>query len=353
MRRAALAILLAAGTTAAIAQAPRPIAELQANAKRGDPEAMFQLGEAYRTGTGVTADRDQALAWFKRAADQGDRPARDAMGMLLFTRGNRQEAMPLIEAAAARGDARALYILATARFNGDYVTRDWPRAYAEMSRAAELGLPQAKASLAQMEPYLLPADRAKADEIRATLAAVAPVSPSVSAAPPAAPLPVRAVAVAPRSAAPPPPADIGVPQVAEPGAPDRGYSLANATGSRAAVVTSPAAPSPSPPAAAPAPTPRPPIRPAPPVTIVGDGGPWRVQLGAYSSAERAETQWRMLAGKLPVLGGHAHVVTPGRRGVSPPGAGRVGAGRGAAPVPRRGDGGQRLLSDRPLTRGRS
>lgn len=328
MKGLALGLVASLLAAASVAQPPRSFADLQAAARAGNADAQFRLGEAYRTGSGVPTDRDQAITWLKRASDQGSQPARDALGMLLFTRGNRQEAMPLIEAAAARGDARALYILATARFNGDYVARDWPRAFAEMSRAAELGLPQAQSSLAQMEPYLLPADRAKAEQIRATMAAAAPVVAAPAVAPTALPAPAAPRAVPPepsRIAATPIPvaadgpqdAGLGLPIVPARGASGPAFTLAPSGNTpRAPAPPLPTSPSPAPPpvatvtsAAAMAPA-RSPARVSATAAAPVVRGKWRVQLGAYGSHDRAETQWAALAAKYPALGRHGHAITP-------------------------------------------
>src|SRR5205085_917262 len=142
--------------------APAPeLRTLRAKAEKGDANAQFALAEAYHSGRGVTADPDMAILWYRRAADQGHVRASEELGFALFAKGDRREAMPYVEKAAARGDARALYVLGTAHFNGDYTTRDWPLAYAQTVRAASAGLPAAKKNLDLMDQYLLPADKAK------------------------------------------------------------------------------------------------------------------------------------------------------------------------------------------------
>ena len=80
------------------------------------------------------------------------------LGLILFQNGRRREAMPYIERAADGGDPRAQYVLGTALFNGDVVARDWPRAYALMSRAAADGLPPAVQQLQAMAQHLSPED---------------------------------------------------------------------------------------------------------------------------------------------------------------------------------------------------
>ena len=73
-------------------------------AAEGDPDAQFNMGQAYRLGRGVETDVAQAEALYARAAAQGHVKAADNYGLLLFQRGAREEALPYISAAAMRGD---------------------------------------------------------------------------------------------------------------------------------------------------------------------------------------------------------------------------------------------------------
>jgi hypothetical protein len=273
------------------------IPELQAKANAGDRQSQFVLGEAYRTGQGVIADRDLAIAWFRKAASQGDARAADAMGMLLFTKGERREAIPLLEAAETREDARALYLLGTARFNGDGVTKDLPRAYAEMRAAADMGLPQAIRSLQLMETYISDKDRLASQSIRptrmaaSTIAAAAPLR-SPEPAPVAATYAPAPVAAAPASVVTlPPSAASGA--TAAPSAPTPLRTTELPPSARAPAVVVRTAPPPPPPKPRPAPAPA--------------TGKWRVQLGAIVTQARAEEQWRTLAKKVPQLSRLPHV----------------------------------------------
>lgn len=50
----------------------RMVAVLRAAAERGHPHARYQLGRRYELGSGVAADRDEALRWYEQAAAQED-----------------------------------------------------------------------------------------------------------------------------------------------------------------------------------------------------------------------------------------------------------------------------------------
>ena len=259
MRLLALVLLVTAGTAvfAATAIATPDIAALQAKAQTGNAEAAFQLAEAYRGGHGVAADPQSAIAWYRRAAAQGHVRASEELGFALFAHGDRKEAMPYIEKAAARGEARAFYLLGTAHFNGDYATRDWPLAYAQTMRAAAAGLPAAQRNLELMDHYLLPSDKARADQILATLPIVrSKAQVDALLAPPAPPAPNVSQA----------PAQTARPKTPKPG----------------------------------------------PTNAAAAGGDWKVQLGAYGSADRAQERWKTLKAKVPALADYdQHIAASG------------------------------------------
>ncbi len=52
--------------------------ELKPLAKQGLAEAQYNLGLMYDTGYGVPQDYEEALKWYKKAAEQGDENAREA-----------------------------------------------------------------------------------------------------------------------------------------------------------------------------------------------------------------------------------------------------------------------------------
>ena len=175
---------------------PKAITEWRGPAKAGDPDAQFNLAQAYKLGRGVPLDLKLAQDWYQKAANQGHEQAQINLGLILFQNGDRKGAMPWIQKAADRGEPRAQYVLGTAHFNGDLVPRDWVKAYALMTRAAASGLPQAATSLSQMDQYVPLAQRQQAIAMAKEMDKPAPPPPPASK--PAAA--VKAVT------APPPPA---------------------------------------------------------------------------------------------------------------------------------------------------
>ncbi len=263
----------------------------------GDADAQFNLAQAYKLGRGVTLDPALAESWFRKAALQGHVQAQDNYGLALFQANKKADALPWLEKSVARGEPRTQLVLGTMLFNGDAVPRDYPRAYALMSRASTSGLQSASQTLAQMDQYISPEDRQRGTALAERYAAqekiarsgLSPASPPpISATGPArpapqpAPRPVTPVArtTVPASTVSPAP----VPQRA---APERAASQA---ATRPASVTPPRL------ASAPKPAPKPVPKPA--AKPVAGSGKWRIQLGAFRDRGNAETLWAKVKGRL-------------------------------------------------------
>lgn len=149
------------GAESRAASAPG-LPEWEEAAALGDPDALFNLAQAYWRGRGVPADIARAEALCARAVALGHRQAADTYGLILFEAGRREAAMPYLQEAAGRGDPRAQYLVGIAHFNGDFVEQDTLRAYALMTLAKAAGLPQAAAALAEMDLAVPPAQRRQA-----------------------------------------------------------------------------------------------------------------------------------------------------------------------------------------------
>jgi TPR repeat protein len=55
---------------------------LRTSAEAGDADGAFRLGEMYEFGRGVDKDERAALAWYLKAAAQGDEMAKSNLGVL-------------------------------------------------------------------------------------------------------------------------------------------------------------------------------------------------------------------------------------------------------------------------------
>lgn len=224
------------GDTAGAVAIWRPLAD------KGDADAAFNLGQAYRLGKGVPLDLAQAQSWLERAARKGHVDAQSTLGLLLFQNGNQVGAMRWLKGAAEAGEPRALLMVGTALYNGDGVPADPVTAYAYVSRAAAQGLAPAQSTLADMDEVMPLDQRQKGVELAQKMASAKKAPPIGSPAP--------------------------------------------------KVATSKPAPA-APKAAAAKPTSEPAAKPP-----VAASGRWRIQLGAFGQRKSAETLYGKLSGKL-------------------------------------------------------
>ncbi|MFL6753754.1 MAG: SPOR domain-containing protein [Sphingomicrobium sp.] len=223
----------------------RPLAE------RGDADAQFNLGQAYRLGRGVPINLSQARTWFERAAGTGHLDAETTLGLLLFQNGDQAQGLKWLRQAAEQGEPRAMLVYGTALYHGDGVTQDRALGYAYVSRAAGIGLAPAKETLAQLDELVAPADRQKAMAlIRAT-------------------------------------------RDKEP-APSRNSTKPKRVAEAEPATLKPTSPKPAPKASPPTVS-----KPAP-----VPSGAWRIQLGAFSQRSAAEALYHRLSGK-PALAGRS------------------------------------------------
>ena len=203
-------------------------------AAKGDADAAFNVGQAYRLGKGVPISLGQAQQWYEIAARKGHLDAATSLGILLFQNGNQVGAMRWLKQAADAGEPRAALLYGTALYNGDGVRPDPVRAYSYVSRAAATGLAPARATLADMDS-MMPLDQRQRGVALAQAAIGA--KPAKAKAPAKVALP-KPIAVAGKVAVP---------------------------------------------------------APAPVVASSSVGG-WRVQLGAFGKRASAETLFRSLSG---------------------------------------------------------
>ncbi len=285
------------------------VKEWQAPAMAGDPEAQFNLGQAYKLGRGVQTDLNLALDWYLKAAAQGHVQAADSCGHLLHYLQRVPEALPYLNASSDRGEPRAQYLLATELFNGTYIDKNWVRAYALMTRALSAGVAPAARSLAQMDQYIPLEQRKAATAIAAELEQQAK---SRTTAQPAG-IPINTVPFVPDFGQAPPTPSAGIPINTSPFTPDLPQaaspsttevsvnsptSVAQAEPSAMADMAVTAAPGP---AQADNPTPTGVIEPAPIEAIVPAQGAWLVQLGAFANATNAQKLWTTLSKSIEEL----------------------------------------------------
>jgi len=234
----------------------RPLAD------KGDADAAFNLGQAYRLGRGVAQDMAAAQGWFERAARKGHVDAQATLGMMLFQSGNQTGGLRWLKMAAISGEPKAMLVYGSALFNGEGVPRDPLLGYRYVVGAAEAGLEPARMTLQRMDEYLPAEDREKA--LQLSLPTQAEVS-SPAPAPEKKAAPEKSVKAATAAAIP-------------------RKSPKKATAEEAK------------PAKNPAPVAR---------------GAWRIQLGAFSKRSLAEALFGKLSGKAALEGRSAFYIPYG------------------------------------------
>jgi len=301
------------------------VAHWEGPAAQGDPDAMFNLGQAYRLGRGVPLDHERAEQLYAAAAESGHLQAADTYGLMLFQDGRREQALPYVQAASRRGDPRARYLLGIAHFNGDLVPRDWQRAYALLTLANAEGLPQAANAIAQMDEHIpleqrqqgaalaqelqAQADSARAVELaqadlgnQAVATTAMPVNRSAAASSPRVPQPIPTTAISPSVAAARAAVEDARSATGTESPANAGTSYGRTTRAQAdAAPTQPLAP------VQPVAQDQAGIEGRAPAThsqpqAVAASGPWRVQLGAFSVRANAERLWDRLSGRAELAG---------------------------------------------------
>lgn len=148
------------------------VSALKERAEKGDAEAQFDLGEAYRTGNGVAKDVTEAVAWYEKTANtkRANRfdkyanqqqinewpqtKAQFRLGMM-YSDGEGvskdiQKSVLWYEMAAAMGMAEAQHNLAVIYHNGNGIAKDESKAFEWFQKAATQGLAEAQFALGEM-----------------------------------------------------------------------------------------------------------------------------------------------------------------------------------------------------------
>ena len=261
------------------------VKEWREPAKKGDPDAQFNMGQAYKLGRGVKQDLNLAADWYQRAAKQGHLQAADSIGHLFHYQGKVKEALPFLETSSARGEPRAQYLLATELFNGVNMPKDWVRAYALMTRASASGLAPASRSLGEMDKHIPLEQRQQgvvlageieksSAQIRATQIAGFPIDTK----------PPKAVA---QKIDVPPSKPAATSENQTPGFPGVIPPIDDKDNAEPV-----------------------PAKPVAPKAGVLAAGKWRIQLGAFGSETNAKKLWSSLQSKVSGLSSTSHYLVP-------------------------------------------
>jgi hypothetical protein len=117
----------------------------------GYAKAQYGLGNAYYYGKGVQQNYDEAVRWYRRAAERGDAPALEALAYM-YENGkgvprDAAEAIRWSRKAADQGDAEAQSFLGFSYAYAQGVPQDYPEAFRWYRKAADQGDRRAQAAL--------------------------------------------------------------------------------------------------------------------------------------------------------------------------------------------------------------
>ena len=156
--------------------------EKLAEASNGNAEAQYDVGTMYQNGRGVKADRDKAIAWYQKAAAQGESKsisrlqlmqanatrfektaseAKDGNADSQYDLGNMhmkgvgtnidyRQAVKSFEQSASQGHIKSAYKLGLIYYEGNDIKRDGKKAYKWFRQAAENGYPAAQYYLGKL-----------------------------------------------------------------------------------------------------------------------------------------------------------------------------------------------------------
>ncbi|MCL2798807.1 MAG: sel1 repeat family protein [Endomicrobia bacterium] len=127
-------------------------------AEQGNVAAQYNLGTCYYTGRlGVKQDYQEALKWYKKAAEQNDAEAQNAIvaaqrqvGTMYYMTQDYQEALKWYKKAAEQNDAESQFALSGMYYMGLGVKQDYQESIRWTKSAAEHGSANAQRNLGYM-----------------------------------------------------------------------------------------------------------------------------------------------------------------------------------------------------------
>ena len=123
-------------------------------AEQGNASAQNALGNCYLSGNGVTKDYAKAVEWYRKAAEQGNATAQNSLGICYYD-GNGvtkdyAKAVEWYTKAAEQGHVWGQDNLGDCYYSGKGVTQDYAKAVEWYRKAAEQGNSDAQANLSRM-----------------------------------------------------------------------------------------------------------------------------------------------------------------------------------------------------------
>ena len=127
----------------------------QKMAHKGHPEAQYKLAMMHESGTVVKIDIDQAKYWYKKAAYQDFKPAKNRLVYLDIRQNGFKKThnfwLKDIEHDALYGDGEALFLLGQMYLYGTGLKQDLKKSVNILKRAAAYNIPASEAELNRAE----------------------------------------------------------------------------------------------------------------------------------------------------------------------------------------------------------
>lgn len=123
------------------------MAKVLKSAKAGNEEDQILVGLNYQVGDGLPKDFDQAVYWYKKAAERGNAKAQHSLGTLLIygqEKPDYQQAAPWLMKAAQQDHPKAIYEWARLQILGRGTPVDMKSGFALMNKAAKMSVPAAQ-----------------------------------------------------------------------------------------------------------------------------------------------------------------------------------------------------------------
>ena len=105
-------------------------------AKLGNVEGMLAMGDTYLEGSGVTKDIGEAIKWYQKAANEGNRYAKQVM-LELHEKYNTGATLEYVKKEANKGKLKAVLLLARSYEEGKIVAQDKAKAMELYRQVAE------------------------------------------------------------------------------------------------------------------------------------------------------------------------------------------------------------------------
>ncbi len=125
---------------------------------QGDTRAQANLGHCYHEGQGVEQSYDEAVKWYRKAAEQGEALAQDLLGDCYYeghgVEQSYDEAVKWYRKAAEQGDATAQADLGVCYYKGHGVEQSYDEAVKWLRKAAEQGNDSAQNNLKDLETHI-------------------------------------------------------------------------------------------------------------------------------------------------------------------------------------------------------